>query len=89
MFQLPALVLSFILASAYATLFYSWQSRGVRILLFFWLASVAGFALGQAVGVKLHLIPWMIGQVHIAEATAGSFLVLLAANWLRPQGKQP
>jgi uncharacterized membrane-anchored protein len=89
MLQLPALILSALLVSAYALLFYLWQGRGLRHLLVFWLASIVGFALGQTVGAELHLIPWTVGQVSLVEASAGAFLCILAANWLKPQAKRP
>jgi hypothetical protein len=89
MFQIPALALSATLAVAYATLFYLWRGRGLGHLLFYCLASVAGFALGQAIGAWLDLIPLTFGQVHIVEASLGSFLLLLAAHWILPRPKKP
>jgi hypothetical protein len=89
MFQIPALALSVTLAVAYAALFYLWRGHGLRHMLFYCLASILGFALGQAVGVWLHVIPLTLGQVHIVEASLGSFLLLLAANWLMPRSKKP
>ena len=89
MFQIPALALSTTLAVAYAMLFYLWRGHGLGHMLFFCLASILGFALGQAVGAWLHVIPLTLGQVHIVEASLGSLLLLLAASWLLPRSKQP
>jgi hypothetical protein len=87
--QLPALVTILILASAYAVLLYLWLGRGVRDLVLFWLASMAGFVCGQLLGESLDLIAWQVGQVHVIEGTAGAFLFILGAAWLRPERKEP
>jgi hypothetical protein len=58
-------------------------------LILFWLVAAMGFAAGQLAGEMLHVIPWMIGPLHILEATAGSILFLFLARWLRVDRKQP
>jgi hypothetical protein len=88
MIQPPALIVSLVLASAYAAAFQLWQGRSVRDLIFFWLAAVVGFAAGQVVGQLLDLIPWTIGQVHIVEATLLAFLFLIIARWLTQEKKE-
>ncbi len=85
MFQTPALIVSLVLASIYAAAFHLWRGRGLRDLLFFWLAAVIGFASGQLVGQLLNLIPWTIGQVHVVEATIVSAFFLVLARWLRQE----
>jgi hypothetical protein len=87
MLQAPALALSVALASAYAAAFYLWRGRRLRDLLFFWLASVVGFAAGQVAGQMLDTIPWTIGQVHIIEATLVALTLLILAAWLRQEEK--
>jgi hypothetical protein len=88
MLQLPALFVLMVLASTYAVLLHLLLGRGVRDLVLFWVASVAGFACGQLVGERLDFIPWQVGQVHLIEATVGAVLFILAAAWLRPQVKK-
>lgn len=88
MLQLPGLLVVLILASAYAVLLHLLLGRGVRDMLLFWVASVAGFACGQLLGERLDLIPVRVGHVHVIEATVGAILFVLAAAWLRPQGKK-
>jgi hypothetical protein len=89
MLQLPALLVSFALALAIATLFHLWKGTSVTHWLYYCLASVMGFACGQVAGQNLHVSPWTLGQVHVVEATAGAILFLVAAHWLRPQQKKP
>lgn len=85
MLQLPALLASIVLASIYAALFYLWQGRGFRDLLFFWLAALVGFASGHLVGANWGFIPWTIGQIHFIEASLMAFLFLAIARLLRLQ----
>ena len=85
--QTPALILSLLLASVYAAVFHLWQGRGLRDLLFFWLASLVGFASGQVVGQMLGILPWTIGQVHVIEGTVLALLFLFIARWLRQEKK--
>lgn len=87
MFDSPAMLLSLLLATAYAAAFAVWQAASVRDLILFWLAATTGFAAGQLAGELLAVIPFTIGPVHIAEATAGSFLFLALARWLRMDRK--
>lgn len=89
MLHAPALILSLVLASAYAVLFHAFFGRGLRDLLLYWPAAIAGFAGGHLVGVTLQALPWSIGQIRIMEATFGAFLLLIVANWLKRGGDQP
>lgn len=82
MLQVPALILSLVLASIYAVVFYLLQGRRLRDLLFFWLAAVVGFASGELVGQMWGFIPWTIGQVHIIEGTVVAVLFLIFARLL-------
>jgi hypothetical protein len=87
MIQIPALVMSLVLASLYGMVFYLLLGRKLRDILFFWLASVVGFASGQLVGSRLSIFPWTVGQVHIIEATVVALVFLILARWLT-QGKE-
>ena len=89
MFQTPALILSLVLASIYAAVFYVFFGRRLRDLLFFLLAAVVGFVSGHVVGVFWGFIPWTIGEVHIIEGTVVAFLFLFLARWLRQDKKTP
>jgi hypothetical protein len=85
--QGPGLILCLALSSLYAAGFFALQGRRVRDLLFFWLASLVGFASGQLVGELWDFIPWTVGQVHIIEATLLALLFLFIARLLRQEKK--
>jgi hypothetical protein len=84
MLEIPGVLLALALASIYAAVLFLWQGQAFRDLVRYWLASAAGFALGQALGFALSPIPFTLGAVHVLEATAGSVLCLALAHWLKP-----
>jgi hypothetical protein len=79
----PALVLSIIIASAYGALFHVWKGKTAKDLLVYLAAGLVGFGLGQLAGDTLRLGIFMIGQVHIIEASLMCWLILLIAKWLK------
>ena len=79
----PPLVLSLIIASAYAAFFNLWQGGSARDLLIYLLACWLGFAIGELVGDFVGLDILMIGQIHILEGTFGSLLLLFLSKWLK------
>ena len=79
----PGILLGLILSAMYAGLFHLWGGRNLRDLLAFSVASVAGFALGQLIGMIVHLPLPHIGQVYIVEATAFSWLTMIGVRELR------
>jgi hypothetical protein len=80
----PPLVLSFIIASAYAAFFNLWQGGSARDLLIYLVACWLGFAIGELVGDLLRLDILMIGEIHVLEGTAGALVLLFLAKWLKP-----
>ena len=82
MLQAPGLLLSLVVASALGLVFYLWQGRRHRDLLFFWLAAVVGFASGHLVGVVWGFVPWTVGQVHVLAGCMVAVLFLVLARWL-------
>ena len=80
----PPLILSLIIASAYAAFFNLWQGGSARDLLIYLLACWLGFAIGELVGDLLGLDILMIGQIHVLEGTVGSLVLLFLAKWLKP-----
>jgi len=79
----PPLILSLIIASAYAAFFNLWQGGSARDLLIYLLACWLGFAIGELVGDFVGLDILMIGEIHILEGTFGSLLLLFLSKWLK------
>lgn len=79
----PPLLLSLIIASAYAAFFNLWQGGTARDLLRYLVACWLGFAIGELAGDFLGLDILMIGQIHVVEGTLGSLLLLFLAKWLQ------
>jgi hypothetical protein len=79
----PALVLSIIMASAYGALFHLWKGEAAKDLLIYLAAGLVGFGLGQLAGSTLGLGIFMIGQVHVVEASLICWLILFIAKWLK------
>lgn len=67
------------LGTAYALLFHLWRGRNMAHLLLFWLVSVLGFGLGYLASNLWAVHPLVLAGIPVAEATAGSFLLLLVA----------
>jgi hypothetical protein len=79
----PPIVLSVVIASAYATLFNLWRNGSLRDLLFYLVAAWVGFALGQVGGVLIRLNWGMIGSIYLIEGTILCWLLLFLMHWLR------
>ena len=79
----PALVLSIIVASAYGALFHVWKGKTAKDLLVYLAAGLVGFGLGQLAGDTLRLGIFMIGQIHVIEASLMCWLILFIAKWLK------
>ncbi|GAB4531496.1 MAG: hypothetical protein Kow0063_10810 [Anaerolineae bacterium] len=79
----PALLLSALIAVIYAALFHLWRGRTFRELPLYILASGLGFGLGQLIGNATGLDIFMIGALHIIEASLGSWVALFIARWLK------
>ena len=76
----PWLVLAALLSTAYGALFHLWRGGNVRRLWLFLIAAWIGFGLGQVAGMLVGWNEAMLGEVHLLEATAGSWLALLVVN---------
>jgi hypothetical protein len=84
----PSIVLSVMIASAYAALYNLLRHGSFRDLLFCLVAAWAGFALGQAAGYLTHLDWGMIGSIYVIEGSIFCWLLMLMMNWLRLPGKR-
>lgn len=79
----PYLLLSFLLGGIYGALFHFWQGKTIRDWVIYFLTGIIGFGLGQALGNLLELNTFLIGPLHIVEATSVSWLSLFMMKWLK------
>jgi hypothetical protein len=79
----PHILLSFLLGATYGTLFYLWRGRTLRDLAIYFLTGIMGFVLGQALGNLMGFDFFLIGVLHIAEATIASWASLFLIQWLK------
>jgi uncharacterized membrane protein YeaQ/YmgE (transglycosylase-associated protein family) len=80
----PPLVLSLVIAGAYAAFFNLWQKGSAKDLLLYLVVCWLGFAIGELVGDFLGLDILMIGEIHVLEGTIGALVLLFLAKWLKP-----
>ena len=77
-----SIVLGFLLATAYGTLFHVLIGGPARRLLLYVVASWIGFAIGHFAGDIL-LIDWFqLGPLNLLSASVGSWAALLGSWWL-------
>ncbi len=80
MFASPMFLLGASIATLYAAAFHLLVGRTWRQILLYWLVSLVGFLLGQALGAWLAL-PWpMLGQLHIIPASLLAWTALGVAR---------
>ncbi len=75
--SIPGLLFAFLLASIYALAFFLLFGKGWLELGLYWLAALAGFAVGQFVtrAIGVSLLP--VGSVNVIEASALSIIALI------------
>lgn len=78
----PALLISALICTGYASLLHLWGGRTLRDLLVYWIAAAGGFAVGQLLGMLLQIPLPRIGQVHVIEASIFAWLALVGAHEL-------
>lgn len=79
----PYILLSILLGGIYGVLFHLWQGKTIRDLVIYFLTGIIGFGLGQALGNLLEANVFLIGPVHLVEATVVSWLSLFVMKWLK------
>ncbi len=79
----PALLFAFLAATALAALYHLLFGRNLRQLALFWVASVLGFAVGQAVGAAMPPAVPHIGQVRIMEGIVMALVLMTIVRQLR------
>ncbi len=77
-----SIVLGFLLATAYGTLFHLLIGGPARRLFLYVVASWFGFAIGHFAGNML-LIDWFqLGPLNLVSASVGSWIALFGSWWL-------
>ncbi len=84
----PYLLLSLLLGAAYGVVFYLWLGQGFQDLVIYLLTGLAGFIFGQAVGNLAGLELFLIGPLHVVEATVISWASLFIIKWLKIEKKE-
>lgn len=79
----PAIVIILILSVLYGALFHLWKGKTWLDMGSLILVALAGFIIGQLLGVFLQLDVLKLGQVHIVEGTIFAWLAMLAFVWLK------
>lgn len=80
----PYLLLSVLLGATYGVLFHLWWGKTMRDLAIYFLSGIIGFGVGQAFGVLLDLNIFLLGPIHLVEATIASWGGLFLIRWLKP-----
>ncbi|MFN8454638.1 MAG: hypothetical protein U0401_08200 [Anaerolineae bacterium] len=79
----PYLLLSVLLGGIYGVLFHLWQGKTVRDLVIYFLTGIIGFILGQVLSNLLGFNLFLIGPLHVVEASIASVLMLFLMKWLK------
>lgn len=83
MLQLPAILLSILVVSILSAGFYFWAGRTLKQLLLYWVASLAGFLLGQVLASLLGSSLVMIGQIHLVEGILLAFCAMFIVRLIK------
>jgi uncharacterized membrane protein YfcA len=79
----PFILLSFLFGAVYSVLFHLWRGKNLRDLVIYILAGVMGFFLGQGLGNVMGFDLFLIGPLHMVEATLTSWVSLFLVHWLK------
>ena len=83
MLQLPALLISVLLATIYALAYALLIGKTGPRLWWYWAFGVAGFFFGFAIAGHGHWTTWGLGQVPVLECSVACFTMLGVATALR------
>jgi len=80
-----ALVLGFLLATAYGAGFHVLLGGPSRRIILYLIAAWSGFALGHILGDLLNIDLFKLGALHLFTASVGAWLALILSWWLAGQ----
>lgn len=78
----PYVLLLALLGAAYGAIFYAWQGKSLKDSAYYVGASLVGMIIGQIAGHFLGFDVFMIGPLHLLEASLVAWITLFAARWL-------
>ncbi len=79
----PYFLLSILIGGAYGAVFHTWQGKSIKDVVYYLLAGIIGFSLGQVIASFFGWQIFLIGPLHVVEASISCWLVLFIARWLR------
>lgn len=79
----PFILFSLLLGTIYGVLFHLWRGKNLRDLVIYFLTGILGFLVGQSLGNLLGFDLFLIGPVHVVEATIISWGSLFLMQWLK------
>jgi hypothetical protein len=79
----PSILLSFLLGAIYGAIFHLWRGKTFQDLAIYAVTGIIGFIVGQIIGNLLELEIFIIGPLHVAEATIMSWISLFVVQWLK------
>jgi uncharacterized membrane protein YjjP (DUF1212 family) len=79
----PYFLLSLILGAMYGVMFHLWRGKTFQDLVLYFFAGIIGFLLGHGLGNLLGFDFFLIGSLHLAEATIVSWANLFVVQWLK------
>lgn len=79
----PSFLLAVLIGGAYGATFHIWQGKQIKEIFYYFFGGVIGFGLGQIVANFLGGDWFMIGPLHLIEASIGCWAILLLARWLK------
>lgn len=80
-----ALVLGFLLATAYGAGFHALLGGPSRRIVLYLIAAWSGFALGHILGDLLNIELFKLGALHLFTASVGAWIALILSWWLAGQ----
>jgi len=79
----PYVMLAVLIGAVYGAIFHIWRGKRLKDLVYYVVAGVLGFGLGQTIGAVLGWRLFLIGPLHIIEGSMVGWLALFLARWLK------
>ncbi len=80
--SLPFLLLAFLVASLYGTLYHLWRGGGPKRIFFFLLLAWMGFFSGHFLAVWKGWVIYQVGSLYLGFGSLGALIFLIIGDWL-------